>query len=264
MTDNKARTGDSAYQRLVQKLLKRFPAAITPLRLKILIGYTLVVAIGLLTWDHIESAWRYLAALLAPIGALLGALLALKLGVVLMSLFTLLTSIFKVFSGFLMVVIKPGVLKAIVVPPLMSLIKWLHSKSARLQHWVDRIYESAKGILKTIIEWWSSQSLLDKLLLSGFLIPVLLIIVVLFLVQRATAVFAGKKLAEQIVQRTTKFFIKQFHRIPIVGNIPGRLSAQGKKLTRAEDRKDLAQVLKNLGGEIYKKNTDVQETAPKS
>lgn len=248
--------------RTEQQLLRYLPAFVTPLRLRIAAGYCVVVIVGFLAWEHVESAWRYFVALLAPIGALLGAVLALKLSVVVVSLFTLLSSLIKVFSGFLMVVLKPGILKAIFMPPLMALVKWIHKQSSMLQHLASRLYERAIDVAKSILRWWQKQNLIDKALLSSFLIPLLVIIFVVFLIERATASFAVKKITEQIVQKTTKFMIKQVHRLPLVTGISDYVAARAKRLTRQEDREDLAYDLKNLQGKYNHTEVNTDTTTP--
>ncbi len=249
----------SWYLRLEQAVIKKLPAVITPLRFRIFLGYLSVTIIGIGAWDYLESAWFYVAAILAPVGALLGAILALKLSVVVVTVFTLLTSLIKFFSGFVVMVLKPGILKAILMPPLISLLKWIHQKSTRLQNWVHSIYERGKTVSATILRWWQQQHVLDKTLLFGFLIPLLVIVVVIFIIQRTTAVFAVKKLSEQIVQRTTKFFIRNFHRIPLIGSLPVFVTNKARQWTRLEDREDVIFDFKNLGREIFEKTTGKKE-----
>lgn len=239
------------YTRLEARVLSLLPAFMSPLRLRIAIGYILVLLLALYGWEQISAAWRYLATLLMPIAAFIGALLALKLSVVFVSLFTLATALLKILFGFLMAVIKPGILKAIFVPQLMALVGWVHKKSARLQQTVRRIYEWLKTKAETMVAWWQRQQLVDKVLLSGFLVPLLLIVFVIFIIKRAVAIFAVKKITEQVVQKTTKFVIKNFHRLPLVGALPAAVAQRTRNLTRKEDRKDVVEDLKSLGGEIY-------------
>ncbi len=241
----------SLYQRVEARLLSLLPEFITPIRFRILCGYVLVVVLGIFGWEQITAAWRYLVTLLAPVTALLGAVFALKISVVVVSFFTLLTSVVKMFMGFLMMVLKPGILKAIFVPQLLSLLAWVHRKSGRLQIWFGRVYDRAKGWADGIVDWWKKQNLLDKILLSGFLIPLLIVVLLIFIIERATAIFAVKKLTEQLVQRSTKFTIRNFHRLPVIGWIPASLANGTRKITRKDDRDDLVEDLKNLGEEIY-------------
>lgn len=246
----------TGYQRLERAVLKRLPPAVTALRLRILAGYLIIAVTGFLWWRHIESAWQYLLAMLVPIGTLLGALLALKLGVVVVTLFTLITSLFKVFAGFLMLVLKPGILKAIFIPPLKTLVRWIHRKSATLQLFANGLYERLKLSVKHILQWWQSQHLIDKVLMSGFLIPLLIVVLVVFLIERAIAVFAIKKLTEQVVQLSTRLVIRNFHRIPLIGALPARFVTQLRQLTLEEDRKDLATDFRKLGDELSVKSSD--------
>jgi len=92
---------------------------------------------------------------------------------------------------------------------------------------------------------------MDKILISGFVVPLLLVVIVVFIIQRALAVFAVKKLTEQLVQKTTKFTMKNFHKLPLVGSMPSAIVNRTKKLTRKDDRTDLITDLKHLGDEIF-------------
>lgn len=242
----------SIYHRAESRLLAGLPPWITPLRFRILLGYISVAILAIYGWEQIASAWGYLATLLAPVAALLGALLALKLSVVAVSLFTLLTALLKAFLGFLMVVLKPGILKAIFVPQFVVFAGWIHRKSARLQTAVGKLYEWIKARAQRLMCWWKSQNLTDKILLSGFIIPLLIIVLIVFVVKRAVAIFAMKKATEQIVQKTTKFVLGNFHRLPLIGGVPATLSRTTRKLTARGDRKDLMTDLRNLGRQFYK------------
>jgi len=252
----------SAYARLESHLLKLFPAFISPLRFRLLAGYIVVLMLGLYGWEQIASAWRYVVTLLAPVTALLGALLALKLSVVIVSIFTLLSALFKLFFGFLMVVLKPGIFKAIFIPQLLALVNWFHRKSSRMQVWARAIYDKAIRMSSEIINWWRSQKLSDKMLLAGFLIPLFLVLVVVFVVKRAIAIFAFKKLTEQIVQKSTKYVIKNFHRLPVVGGLPAFVTSSTKKLTRRTDRSDVVEDLKNLRKDLYRLNQSQNTEKP--
>lgn len=241
----------SRYKQLEASLLRFLPVFITPLRFRILLGYVFVLILAIYGWEQITAAWRYLVALLAPAIALLSALLALKIGVVIVSLVTLLIALVKFIFSFLMMVLKPGILKAILIPQVMSLIAWLHKKSARLQVAFKTVYERTKDITDKILDWWRTQNKVDKILLSGFLVPLLVVLLIVFVVEKATAIFAIKKITEQVVQRTTKFLIKHFHKVPVVGNIPSTLASNTRKLTVKQDRKDVVDDFKTLGHELY-------------
>ncbi len=250
----------SLPRRLEAGLLRLLPAYITPLRFRIILGYLLVLLLAIYGWEQIAAAWRYIVAMLAPAIALLSALLALKIGVVIVSLVTLLIALVKFFFGFLMVVLKPGILKAILIPQIMSLFVWLHRKSARLQVVFKSIYDRIKGAADRLMSWWSAQNRTDKILLSGFLIPLLVILAVVFVVERAAAVFAIKKLTEQVVQKTTKFVIKHFHKVPVVGSIPSNIASGTRKLTVKKDREDVVEDFKSLADELYEpEDTNVVE-----
>jgi hypothetical protein len=251
MNDSEGPVKYSAYTKAERFIVGFLPAFITPLRLRILLGYTAVVLLGIFGWEQLASAWRYLVTLLAPVTALIGALFALKLSVVIVSIVTLIISVIKMFFGFLVMVLKPGILKAIFIPQLVSLAGWIHRKSARLQLWVGKGYDRLRVVLDSTVAWWKNQNRLDKLLLSGFLIPLLVLVLVVFVIERATAIFAVKKITEQVVQRTTKFVIKHFHRVPLIGGIPTAVASQTRKMTRKDDREDLVADMKNLGGEFY-------------
>lgn len=249
--------------RLERRLLSVFPSFITPLRFRILVGYLIVFFLGIYGREQIATAWLYFATLLAPVTALLGALLALKLSVVAVSLLTLFTAVVKLFFGFLAVVLKPGILKAIFIPQLLSLVGWLHGKSSRVQSWVKKVYERAKAQYNRVVEWWRRQATADKLLLFGFLIPLLLLVLIVFIVKRAIAIFAVKKLTEQVVQRSTKYLISNFHRIPLIGGIPAFFAARTRRLTVRKDRDAVVQDLQELGSEFYRAN-DSQSNTPKA
>lgn len=252
----------SLFRRMESRLLQLLPGYITPLRFRILIGYLVVLILAIYGWEQIASAWRYLLTLLAPAFALLGALVALKIGVVIVSLLTLLVAVIKFFFSFLMVVLKPGILKAIFIPQVMSLISWVHKKSARLQGLFRKIYERFKVAADRILEWWGDQQKVDKILLSGFLIPLLIILVVVFILERATAIFAIKKLTEQVVQKSTKFVIKNFHKVPVVGGLPGSIASNTRKVTVKQDREDVVEDFKSLGNELYHPEENELEDRP--
>lgn len=256
--DQPASTQLSFYGRLEARLLKKLPSVITPLRFRIFAGYLIVFILAIYGWEELEAAWRYLLTLLAPAFALLGALMALKLGVVFVSLFTLLVATLKFFFGFLMVVLKPGILKAIFVPQLLSLAAWIHRKSASLQALIRRLYRYFKATVARLMDWWRAQHIVDKLLLSGFLVPLLVILLLVFIIERAVAIFAVKKFSEQVVQKTTKFAIQNFHKLPVIGGIPAKIAASTRKLTTKEDRVDVAEDFKHLGEEIL----PVKESKP--
>jgi len=248
----------SAFQRVESRLISSLPKFVTVLRFRIFFGYLVVVLLGIYGWEHIATAWRYLGSLLVPVAALVGAVFALKLSVVFVSLVTLFTSLIKIFFGFLVVVFKPGILKAIFIPQVISLLTWLHGKSYRLQLWVDKYYNRAKGTFERIVSWWRKQSLTDKILLSGFIVPLLVVLIVVFIIQRTTAIFAVKKLTEQVVQKTTKFTIKHFHKIPLIGGVPMVIANWTRKLTRKDDRTEVMTDLKNLGEEIYEPEGEIR------
>jgi len=236
----------SRYLRLEDKLLKILPAFLlpflTPLRLRVFFGYLLVLLLTIYGWEQLATAWRYLVTLLAPATSIIGALFTLKLSVVFVSVFTLLVSLSKVLFGFLVVVLKPGILKAIFAT-------WVHDKSERLQDAVKRVYELGKDRVERMLDWWREQTLLDKVLLSGFLVPFLVVVFLAFVIKRAIAIFAVKKITEQLVQRTTKLVIRNFHKIPLLGGLPLMLGNTARKFTRKSDREDVVDDLKTLGRE---------------
>lgn len=238
------------YRRIEMQILEKLPPAITPLRFRIFLGYLAMLLLAVYGWEQITAAWRYLVTLLAPATAVIGALLALKLSVVFVSLFTLLVSLLKILFGFLVVVLKPGILKAIFIPQIFSLANWIHDKSERLQHYVRGIYEGGKTRVHRVLDWWEKQRLSDKILLSGFLVPLLVIVLVVFVIKRAITIFAVKKLTEQVVQKTTKLVIKNFHKVPLFGGLPALLAVKTRKFTQKEDREDVVNDLKNLGREF--------------
>lgn len=250
-SDKLKESNKSLYGRVESRVLERLPTYITPLRLRILVGYLIVLFLTIYGWEQLAAAWRYLLTLLAPAFALLGALMALKLGVVFVSLFTLLAALLKFFFGFLVVVLKPGILKAIFIPQLLSLASWIHRKSARLQDLFKTFYSHIRSLATRLMDWWKAQHTVDKLLLSGFLIPLLTVLLLVFIIERAVAIFAVKKISEQVVQKTTKFAIQHFHKLPVVGSIPSKIADATRRLTAKEDREDVVKDFKDLGHEIY-------------
>lgn len=247
---NKNTKKRSIYSRFEGKLLEALPLSLSPLRFRVLLGYLLVLVLALYGWEQLATAWRYLVTLLAPATAVIGALFALKLSVVFVSLFTLLLSLSKVLFGFLVVVLKPGILKAIFIPQLISVANWVHRKSERLQKTVRKIYDWGKERVERMLEWWKKQALLDKILLSGFIVPLLVLVLLVFVVKRAIAIFAVKKLTEQIVQKSTKLVIKNFHKLPVVGGLPAFVAVNARKFTLKSDRDDVVDDLKALGREL--------------
>jgi len=247
------------FRRFEQKLLDRLPAFITLLRLRIFFGYLLFLLLAIYGWEQISVAWQYLSTLMIPVVSLMGAIVALKLSVVFASLLTLFSALVKIFFGFLIAVLKPGILKAIFIPQLLSVAGWMHRKSERLQANVRRIYEWLKDKAESLVNWWQAQKLIDKVLLSGFLIPLLLVVFVIFIIKRAVAIFAVKKVTEQLVQKTTKFVIKNFHRVPLVGLFPAALAKGAVKVTRKQDRVDVVDDLRTLGGEIYSPESEISD-----
>ena len=81
--------------------------------------------------------------------------------------------------------------------------------------------------------------------------PLLVVVIVVFIIKRALAIFAVKKLTEQLVQKSTKYTIRNFHKAPLIGWIPSAIAKRARELTRKDDREDLLADLKNLGEEIY-------------
>lgn len=246
----KSDKAQNPYLRIESRLLQALPFSLSPLRFRIALGYFAVILLAAYGWEQIATAWRYLITLLAPAAAVIGALFALKLSVVVTAVLTLLISLVKVLFSFLVVVLKPGILKAIFVPQLFAFAGWIHDKSERLQHYVRQVYDAGKERVQRVLDWWEEQHVIDKILLSGFLVPLLFIVLVVFIIKRAITIFAVKKLTEQIVQRTTKLFLKNFYKLPLIGAIPGVAAAQTRKLTKKADRVDVVNDLKTLGREL--------------
>lgn len=249
--ENPKESRKSLYTRLESTAMQKLPAFISPLRFRIMVGYFVVLLLTIYGWEQLAAAWRYLLTLLAPAVALLGALMALKLSVVFVSLFTLLLALLKFFFGFLVVVLKPGILKAIFIPQLVSLASWVHRKSELLQSVFKKLYNHVKSVAARLMDWWRAQHTVDKFLLSGFLIPLLTVVFLVFIIERAVTLFAVKKISEQIVQKTTKFVIKHFHKIPVLGSIPSKVANATRRLTAKKDREDVANDFKDLGHDIY-------------
>ena len=63
MNDSEGPVKYSAYTKAERFIVGFLPAFITPLRLRILLGYTAVVLLGIFGWEQLASAWRYLVTL---------------------------------------------------------------------------------------------------------------------------------------------------------------------------------------------------------
>jgi hypothetical protein len=209
------------------------------LRWIILIGYLAVIASAIYGWDEIVAVWQFIATLLTPVLAFLSALLALKISAVIMAIVTLVVALLKVLLGFVGMVFGTGVAKALLIPQLLTGLGWIHKKSERIQAVVGRIYDWGKGKVISVYEWWERQNLLDKILLSGFLIPLFIVIVIIFVLRQATFLFVIKKFVEQLVQKTTKAVAKNFHRIPVIGGVPAALATGFQKVATSDGRKEI-------------------------
>jgi len=77
------------------------------------------------------------------------------------------------------------------------------------------------------------------------------VVLIVFVVKRAIAIFAFKKITEQVVQKSTRFVMTNFHRVPVLGGLPAYLAVRTRKLTSRDDRSVVMEDLKDLGREFY-------------
>lgn len=209
------------------------------LRWTILLGYLTVITSAIYGWDEIIAVWQFVATLLTPVIAFLSALIALKVGAVVVAILTMVISLVKVLLGLVGMVLGTGIAKAIFIPQILTGLGWIHEKSERVQAIVGKGYDWGKVRVTRIFGWWKRQNLLDKILLSGFLIPLFAVIVIIFVLRQATFLFIVKKGVEQIVQKTTKAVTKNFHRIPVIGGIPVLITSSFKRVATSDGRKEI-------------------------
>ena len=209
----------------------------SPLRWKILAGYVLFALSTIFLWKDLTNGWALLMTFIAPVSAFFAALLALKFGVAVAALGTVLLLFLKGAVGMLIAVSKVGIIKGLFLPWLLSGIQWLHRKSEFLQTWVARVFHRGKAFANRIYTWWKARNTIDKLLLLGFLGPLILVISFAVLIKRFVYIFISKKAAEQVVQNATKVSVKYFHKLPLIGQVPARIKSRAKELQVQRDRK---------------------------
>lgn len=209
----------------------------TPLRWKIAVGYALFLAITIFLWKDLISGWALLMSFLAPVTAFFAALIALKFSVVIASLGAFLLIFLSSAVSTLIAVSKMGIIKGLFLPWLLAGLQWLHKKNDFLQRWVSTIYTRGKHLAETVFSWWQSKHIIDKILLLGFLGPLILVVAFAVLIKRFVYIFISKKAAEQIVQRTTKALVGHFHRVPVLGKVPEKLKNRARSIRDERDRK---------------------------
>ncbi len=202
----------------------------TPLRWKIAAGYLIFAIVTALLWKELATGWSFVMTLLAPVFAFFAALIALKFGVVLTALGTFLLVFLSSALNIIIGVSKMGIIKGLFLPWLLAGLHWLHRKSEFLQIWVERIYTKAKSWGQSVFEWWQARNKLDRILLLGFLGPLIIVVVFTLLLKRFVYMFISKKAAEQVVQRATKATVKNFHKIPVIGDVSNRVKEKASSL----------------------------------
>jgi hypothetical protein len=194
-------------------------------------------SITVFLWKDLTTGWTLLMTFIAPVSAFFAALLAVEFGVAVAALGTVLLLFLKGAVGLLIAVSKVGVIKGLFLPWLLSGIQWLHRKSEFLQTWVARVFHRGKAFANSIYAWWKARNTIDKILLLGFLGPLILVISFTVLIKRFVYIFISKKAAEQVVQNVTKVSVKYFHKLPLVGQMPARIKSSAKQLQIQRDRK---------------------------
>lgn len=213
----------------------------TPLRWKIAAGYVAAIVLTYLLRHELESGWSVFMTFLAPVFTFVSALIALKFGVVITALGTFVIAFLQGLLGLIIAVSKVGIIKGLFLPWLLAGLQWMHRKSEFTQKWVARVYEKGKGIAEDVFQWWSERALIDKILLAGFLGPLILVVLFAVLLKRFVYLFISKKAVEQLVQKATKKAVGQINKIPVVSEAPtvAKKKIQQLKKNRAEklDRK---------------------------
>ncbi len=233
-----------------KKILHKNPPWMTPLRWKILGGYGIVLVVTILCWQYIVSAWQIATILLAPLITILSMIFALKIGAVIIALWTLLIALLTISIKFILTVFGMGVTKGLLIPPVLSVLGWLHKKSEWLQDQTAKVYGGIKKKALASIQWWKQQNTIDKILLAGFFVPLIIVFAITFLLRKVFFIFVVKKGYEQVVQKATKMVIKNFHRIPVVGKVPKKIAEYAKKHTNAGDRKLVVKDLQKCSEEF--------------
>jgi len=209
----------------------------TPLRWKIAAGYLVFILVTLMLWKDLAYGWSVLMTLLAPVFTFFAALLALKFSVVLTALATFLVAFLNWAVSLLIAVSKMGIIKGLFLPWLLAGLQWMHGKSAFLQKWVGRIYLKGKNWGTRVFNWWQSKNKVDRVLLLGFLGPLILVVSFAVLLKRFVYVFISKKAAEQVVQKATKATVKNFNKIPVIGKVPNQIKSKATEIKTQRDKK---------------------------
>lgn len=207
----------------------------TPLRWKIAVGYLMAIIVTYVLRQELENGWSLFMTFLAPLSAFLSALVALKFGVVIAALGTFLIISLQGLLGLVIAVSKMGVIKGLFLPWLMAGLQWMHRKSEFVQKWVTRAYEKGEVTATSLYDWWSSKLLIDKILLAGFLGPLVAIVLFAVLLKRFVYMFISKKAAEQLVQKITKASVSNFHKIPLIGKAPEQVKKKVVELRKKAD-----------------------------
>lgn len=226
----------------------------TPLRWKILAGYGVFALITVVLWKDLLSGWSLLMTFLSPVFAFFAALIALKFGVVLTALGTFLLAFASAAIGMLIAVSKMGIIKGLFLPWLLAGLQWMHRKSTFLQFWVARIYKHGKAFGERIFNWWQEKNRVDKILLLGFVGPLVLVVTFALLIKRFVYMFVSKKAAEQVVQRATKATVKNINKIPMVYKVQDSVKSRAVALKQERDKK-LGKLAENQTDDIGDQST---------
>lgn len=209
----------------------------TPLRWVILAGYVIAALVTWLLWEDLASGWKTLGTAMAPLMAFFAALFALKLTVVLTAVGSFLLIFLQGFVGILIAVSKIGVIKGLLLPWLLAGIKWLHRQSQLVQKVVAAAFSKGQELADQCYQWWMRQNFVDRLLMLGFVAPLILVVALAVLLKRIVYLFLSEKAVEQLVQRITKAVVGHFHRIPLLGKLPVWIMARWREVAAARDAK---------------------------
>ena len=193
----------------------------TPLRWGIATAYLIVAVFAFIYLEEIGTFWDFFignsVVLLKAVGAVIGALLAAKFGIAIAAIVAALITVIKIALLILFQAILPGTLKAIFLPVLFSVLSWIHNELEIVQRFVGALIKRGKRMYSHFKEWWHLQALVDRILLGillSFLIPVIGLV---FFYKKFVLPFIAKKLGENVIQRSVKFFWKVTKEVPLVG-----------------------------------------------
>lgn len=199
---------------------------VTPLRLTIAVGYVAFALVTVLFWQDIVNGWSLVMALATPVCTFLTALVALKVGTMLMALMSFLLACLSGAVTALITVSKLGVFKGVFFPWALSGIRWLCQKHRVLQSWVGNLYAKAKAIGRRIYSWWKSKPWIDRILLLGFIGPLIVVVSFVLLFKRTVYRFVSYPMVSTLV-KTVINDLKRLSIIRLIGqgfeNVKGRV-----------------------------------------